>query len=75
MSKFATVNTFTYDDGKIDSDIFISTITTNSLAEKVRIISEEISRFKMLDYDDSAYAKGYLDNLEVTYETAQQYGV
>ena len=76
MSKYATVNSGTtnYADGKIDSDLFVSHIPTTNIANKLQIISEEISSFKSSEYDDSDYARGYLDGREVTYETAKLYG-
>ena len=76
MSKFATINsgTLTYDDGELDSDLFVMSLPTPHIPEKIQLISEEINRFKILEYDDSPYSRGYLDGLEVILESANQYG-
>lgn len=74
MSKYVQVPISTYDDGQIDSDLFIQSLQAHSIGEKLNQISTEIQRFKMNDYDDSPYSRGYLDGLETTYDTATKYG-
>lgn len=76
MSKFSAVTsaTPTYDDGEIDCDLFVKALPTTQIPEKIRMIEEEINRFKILEFDDSSYSRGYLNGLEVTLDSAKQYG-